>query len=152
MKCSKCGGGAYSLMRNTDLSSAGPYLYGWFNQSSSISGTYKNIKVSLIVLVILAVVVGIYLAYSHLTLSTVSLDDMKYCISDDDCVPVDCRCSCSGCGGFSYDDVVNKKYADAWYYQQGCEPAEKCPQVCCPPRSIACENNQCVVKEGVRKK
>jgi hypothetical protein len=74
-------------------------------------------------------------------------DDLRYCIADEDCIPVSCSCSCSGCGGFFYEDVVNRKYTDIWYKQQGCQPSDKCLMVCCPKRKVSCENNLCVVIE-----
>lgn len=110
----------------------------------------KKMKFTVLGIGIIILIIGVYFVYNHLTLSNVPIQTMKYCINDNDCVPVDCGCSCSGCGGFSYDDVVNKKYADAWYYQQSCKPAQVCPTVCCMPRTIACENNACVVKEKIR--
>lgn len=67
-------------------------------------------------------------------------------------MPVVCECYCSGCGGFAYDDIVNKEYKDEWHEQQGCvfdEVPQPCLEECCPPRSVACENNQCTVIEGV---
>lgn len=109
----------------------------------------KNFKLILIPAILIVLSIVIYFAYNQLTQSFVPADDMKYCDSDEECVPVDCGCSCGGCGGFSYDDVVNKKYADEWYNQKGCKHAEICPMVCCPARKVACENNVCVVKEGI---
>jgi len=79
----------------------------------------------------------------------ITIKEMKYCEHSSDCVPVGCECTCSGCGGFSYEDIVNKKYVDTWYNQQGCEPVQICPEVCCPRTTINCENNMCVVKAGV---
>ena len=107
----------------------------------------QKLKTPLIFVIIIVLGIGTYFLYKHLTLSSVSITDMKYCISADDCVPVGCRCSCSGCGGFSYEDIVNKKYVDAWYYQQGCKSAQTCPEVCCTPKTIACEDNSCIVKD-----
>ena len=75
------------------------------------------------------------------------VDPMVACLTVDDCVAVDCGCSCSGCGGFSYDTVVNKKYEGVWYYERSCEKPELCPQVCCKPAEIVCENNMCGVRE-----
>ena len=74
--------------------------------------------------------------------------DKKYCDSASDCVAVSCGCSCSGCGGFSYQDVVNKSHEGEWYDTNTCEPAQMCPMVCCAPATIACENHQCVVHGG----
>jgi hypothetical protein len=74
-----------------------------------------------------------------------SLEEMKSCESPEDCVPVGCGCSCSGCGGFDYDEIINKKYTEEWYSQQECSPPEICPQVCCQPMEIKCENNVCGV-------
>lgn len=110
----------------------------------------KKIKFVIITLIVVGLIIGFYFLYNHITLSSVSIQKMKYCVADSDCVPVKCICRCSGCGGFSYEDIVNKKYVDAWYYQQGCKPPQICPAKCCLPRTIACENNVCVVKEMVR--
>ena len=107
----------------------------------------QKLKISLIFVIIIVLGIGTYFLYNHFNLSSISITDMKYCTSADDCAPVDCGCSCSGCGGFSYDDIVNKKYVDAWYYQQGCKSAEICPMVCCSPKTIACEDNYCIVKD-----
>jgi hypothetical protein len=74
-------------------------------------------------------------------------DNPKYCETKADCVAVDCGCSCSGCGGFSYQDVVNVKYEETWYELNDCEPNRVCLQVCCPRREIACEDNECTVIE-----
>jgi hypothetical protein len=61
-------------------------------------------------------------------------------------VAVGCTCTCSGCGGFSYQDVVNKNYQEDWYNRHSCSAPLICPQVCCPARQVVCENNTCVVK------
>lgn len=71
---------------------------------------------------------------------------MKYCETKEDCVVVDCSCSCSGCGGFSYDDAINKKYTEAWYTKNLCTKSRVCPTECCPRSEIVCENNLCIVK------
>ncbi|MCR4327645.1 MAG: hypothetical protein NUV46_03635 [Nanoarchaeota archaeon] len=107
----------------------------------------KTSKTVLIIVAVVVILVLLYFSYNHFTLSSVSLDEMKYCESRENCVPVDCGCSCSGCGGFSYEEVVNKKFAYAWYDQKGCSPSQVCPEVCCSQRTIECENNLCVVKE-----
>lgn len=62
---------------------------------------------------------------------------------------VECGCSCSGCGGFSYSDIVNKKYADKWYEKHNCERSypRLCPMVCCPARTLTCNFFMCGVKE-----
>ena len=75
-------------------------------------------------------------------------EDIRYCEKAEDCVHVGCSCGCSGCGGFDYDDVVNKKYEDLWYMQENCSKTKTCLMVCCPPRYVDCENNTCVVKQG----
>lgn len=74
--------------------------------------------------------------------------DPKYCATVDDCVPVGCGCYCSGCGGFSYEDVVNAGHHDAWYEQHDCEPPMYCIEVCCPAVEITCESNLCGVEPG----
>lgn len=70
----------------------------------------------------------------------------RACEVDDDCLPVECSCKCSGCGGFSYEDVVNKKYAQWWYQSHQCLPNKNCPMVCCPAVFTVCENQLCQVK------
>jgi len=107
----------------------------------------KNVKLVLILIVIIVLGIALYFAYNSLVSPSVTIEDMKHCVSDQDCVPVECGCSCSGCGGFSYDDVVNRKYVATWYKQQRCNQAEICPMECCPKNEIACENNVCVVNE-----
>jgi|GEM_PF-6885376 len=84
----------------------------------------------------------------HLITNVQGTDEMfRQCASRSDCVSVGCSCNCSGCGGFSYEDVINKKYVDAWYEKEDCKPAQACPEVCCSPRTIECENKICVVKD-----
>ena len=82
----------------------------------------------------------------------VSLQDMKFCNTKEDCVVVDCWCSCSG-GGFSYDDAVNKNYEKTWYDMK-ChffdQKEKKCPEVLCKYAEVVCENNQCIVKANER--
>lgn len=73
--------------------------------------------------------------------------NMSRCDSASDCIPVECGCSCSGCGGFGYDEIVNKSCEDKWYKNQNCSPSAFCPDVCCPGEmTIECENKTCVVK------
>ncbi|MBW2262078.1 MAG: hypothetical protein JRG91_08910 [Deltaproteobacteria bacterium] len=79
------------------------------------------------------------------------VDDWKQCHEAEDCVPVGCGCSCSGCGGFSSEDIINKDHEDAWYEKKGCEPAHVCPEVCCPPMTIVCQDGQCGVVAGEKK-
>ncbi len=98
-----------------------------------------------VVLVIILVLVAFFI-YKGVSVSSVSLEEMKYCEYDSDCVPVDCGCSCSGCGGFSYEDIVNEKYQKTWHAQNNCKAAEVCPEVCCPEMKVVCENNRCNVK------
>ncbi|MEM4500118.1 MAG: hypothetical protein QXD62_02095 [Candidatus Woesearchaeota archaeon] len=74
-------------------------------------------------------------------------EEWFYCETADDCVAVDCGCSCSGCGGFSYDEVINKKYETEWYMLKKCQKSKICPMVCCPQRTIECVSNKCTVIE-----
>jgi len=110
----------------------------------------KKLKISLISSIILIItfllIAGEFLYYKYLFWKSVTIEEMKHCTSSEECVPVGCICRCSGCGGFSSEDVVNKKYVEAWYYKKGCKPPEICPMVCCKPVTIECENNLCVVK------
>ncbi|NQU86631.1 MAG: hypothetical protein HQ541_12800, partial [Mariniphaga sp.] len=80
----------------------------------------------------------------------VKVKEEKFCNTADNCVVVACGCDCSGCGGFSYDDVVNKNYKDKWYEENNCKDIfpRMCPEVCCPKREKVCKNNICKVKEG----
>lgn len=69
---------------------------------------------------------------------------MRYCDSVDDCVPVGCTCRCSGCGGFSSEDIINKKYEELWYRKNNCTKPFQCPTVCCfPAKTIVCLDNTC---------
>lgn len=91
---------------------------------------------------------------AHLNPKTTKMKpDLKYCKVADDCVPVGCECNCSGCGGFSYEDIVNKKYQERWYQENNCLQPLKliCPHVCCSPVFVDCENNTCVVKPKNKK-
>ena len=76
--------------------------------------------------------------------------DMRSCKTAEDCVPVWCKCECSGCGGFSYDDVVNKAYEATWHELKGCQQMGACPEVCCAPCRLVCEAGTCVVKRGLK--
>jgi hypothetical protein len=68
------------------------------------------------------------------------------CQTAADCVHVGCGCKCSGCGGFDYEEVINKNSEEEWYQQRNCQKPTICPQVCCNPVTIACEDNTCVAK------
>ena len=76
------------------------------------------------------------------------VDDWHACHDVEDCVPVGCGCSCSGCGGFSYEDIINRDLEQAWYEEKGCEPASVCPEVCCPALTVVCEDGRCGVVAG----
>ncbi len=76
------------------------------------------------------------------------VDEWKACHEAEDCVAVGCTCSCSGCGGFSSEDIISKDFEDAWYEKKGCEPAQVCPEVCCDPMTIVCQDGQCGVVAG----
>lgn len=107
-------------------------------------------KKAFVILVLILILIGIsYYYFRPKTSIPKSVAATKHCFFASDCVAVDCGCVCSGCGGFPYDDVINKKYEDIWYEQQGCAKEKMCLTACCSPRSIACEKNVCVVKEGV---
>jgi len=69
--------------------------------------------------------------------------DFYSCSQDSDCINVGCGCHCSGCGGFSYDEIINKKYVNEWYQEHNCSPPQVCPMVCCPAMKIICEDNVC---------
>jgi hypothetical protein len=73
--------------------------------------------------------------------------DPKACETAEDCVPVACFCECSGCGGFFYQDIVNRESVDAWYEEHGCEPATACAEVCCEPSKVVCEDGGCAVRK-----
>jgi hypothetical protein len=63
-----------------------------------------------------------------------------------DCVHVGCGCKCSGCGGFDYEEIINKNSKEEWYGQHNCPESTICPQVCCGPVTIFCENNICLAR------
>ncbi|MBN1771513.1 MAG: hypothetical protein JXB32_09645 [Deltaproteobacteria bacterium] len=71
------------------------------------------------------------------------------CTTAEDCVPVSCSCTCAGCGGFSYEDVVHRDCEAAWYAEHDCSPPTICPGVCCPPRRVDCMEGTCVVIDGL---
>jgi hypothetical protein len=71
----------------------------------------------------------------------------KYCEGAEDCVSVGCTCDCVGCGGFSYQDVVNAEFEADWYDNAQCAKPDICPEVCCSPRKILCTENICQVVE-----
>ncbi len=106
-------------------------------------------KKSILIYIIFAAIVIflIFLIYGYVFPKGVSSDEMMRCEADGDCVPVGCGCSCSGCGGFSYEDVVNKKFENIWYKEHDCKKATICPKVCCEPSRTVCENKKCVVKK-----
>jgi len=109
-----------------------------------------NKKIIILAVLVLIVATVIVLAIFPGSRPPIYIDeDMKRCEVTEDCVAVGCSCYCSGCGGFAFDDIVNKEFADAWYRQYDCRPAEVCPEVCCPPVVIACENKVCTTKEVI---
>ncbi len=67
----------------------------------------------------------------------------RACESTTDCAIVRCGCSCSGCGGFSADDLVHEDHVQDWYDRAGCSEAMICPMVCCPPSELVCQQGQC---------
>lgn len=75
-------------------------------------------------------------------------DEWKACHEAEDCVAVGCTCSCSGCGGFSFKDVISKDFEEAWYEEKGCERVHVCPEVCCDPMTIVCQDGLCGVVAG----
>ncbi len=75
-------------------------------------------------------------------------DEWKACHEAEDCVAVGCSCSCSGCGGFSSEDVISKDFEEAWYEEKGCERVHVCPEVCCDPMTIVCQDGLCGVVAG----
>jgi len=79
----------------------------------------------------------------HAPAKTPTEGEMRTCDTAADCVPVGCACHCSGCGGFSSEDIVNKKYEDLWYESHACEKDRMCLEVCCQPLTLICENALC---------
>lgn len=73
----------------------------------------------------------------------------RRCRTAGDCVPVTCRCGCSGCGGFAFQDVVNRRYERWWYRTRGCTRGG-CYRRCCPPRRLVCRRGLCTVLPGHR--
>ena len=119
----------------------------------------RIVSYGILIIIVVSAIIGISLLVSNrptptpstTTTSTITIQDpSKYCTSAKDCVPVMCSCHCSGCGGFSYEDIVNKKYVDKWYKEHNCSPAIACPMVCCPPVIKVCEDNTCKVKPRTR--
>lgn len=115
------------------------------------------IRGSIIAILILILIVGGVFLFNKYIINKLPIQPPitllpfpKYCDTTSDCVPVGCRCHCSGCGGFSYEDVVNKDYVDKWYDEHNCSPARVCPEVCCTPVVTACEDNSCKVKARTR--
>ena len=85
--------------------------------------------------------------YRKRTLGAVTHEEMVGCATAADCVPAECSGHCSGCGGFSFEEIINKKSEKAWYYQKGCRkplPGEMLvPMVCCSPGEIVCAKGNC---------
>ncbi|MEM1988319.1 MAG: eight-cysteine-cluster domain-containing protein [Candidatus Woesearchaeota archaeon] len=80
----------------------------------------------------------------------IALPNMYYCEDREDCTLVGCGCKCSGCGGVSYDEAINKDYVNQWYKLNNCKPATEkdvCPMVCCPRVEVDCIDNRCVAIE-----
>lgn len=74
----------------------------------------------------------------------ITAEAMRQCQTAADCVPVACTCTCSGCGGFSSEDIINKHSEQAWYQQHQCNPSRViCPDVCCRSRRLVCEAGRC---------
>jgi hypothetical protein len=72
-------------------------------------------------------------------------DGLRACDDPADCVAVRCGCSCSGCGGFDYDDAVNRRFESWWYEAHDCQKSRICPMVCCPKRALVCDDGRCTV-------
>jgi len=72
----------------------------------------------------------------------VSIEEMKVCEVDEDCVQVGCECQGLG-------DVINKKYISIWVAQNNPNGILDCPTVVCPPSKISCEENNCVSKTNI---
>lgn len=80
-------------------------------------------------------------------LKNLTIEEMKYCEDDSDCIPVECSCKCSGGSGFTFDEIINKKYKKEWHLQRGCGVPGICPTVICSNTpKISCVNNQCLVE------
>ncbi|MFC1691031.1 hypothetical protein ACFL0W_02510 [Nanoarchaeota archaeon] len=68
-----------------------------------------------------------------------TIDEMKACSSDDDCIVVEGR-GCCGC-----DTVINKNYEDYWYDRSPVSCPGRLCKVCQPiPEAGKCENNLCI--------
>jgi hypothetical protein len=96
-------------------------------------------------LLIIGLILFLFLLFGIIAISTIPEEKMKACKTDQDCVPVKCECGCSGCGGFDYDGIVNKKYRAIWHVKEWCSPEKTCPDVCCTPKEAICENSTCTV-------
>lgn len=80
----------------------------------------------------------------------IALPNMHHCEDRNDCTLVGCGCKCSGCGGGSYDEAINKNYVEQWYKLNNCKPSKEsdiCPMVCCPKVEVDCIDNRCVAIE-----
>ena len=77
--------------------------------------------------------------------------DQRFCDTPADCAPVSCGCSCSGCGGFDYEEIVRTGCVADWYADHACAPPTICPLVCCPERTVTCVNHMCGVSDGATK-
>lgn len=106
-----------------------------------------NWKLLVVVIILTATAVGGFFVWQNEKIVS-PVEEMKYCENANDCTPVSCGCKCNGCGGFDYQDVINKKFVEEWYSQQNCLKPTICLQVCCQPTTIGCENNRCVAKRG----
>ncbi|MBI5594773.1 MAG: hypothetical protein HY928_01650 [Elusimicrobia bacterium] len=84
--------------------------------------------------------------YRRRTLGSVTHEEMTRCAAAADCVAVGCEAGCSGCGGISYDEIVNRRFEGAWYYQKRCAPPGEwsvSPMVCCTAGEIVCSQGRC---------
>ncbi|MDD5221492.1 MAG: hypothetical protein PHV47_02750 [Candidatus Pacebacteria bacterium] len=105
----------------------------------------KKILIPVICLFIIIIVGFLAWRFWPNNIGFITPEEMRVCDVNEDCIPVGCNCTCSGCGGFSYEDIINKEYKNDWYAQNNCSEPEICPMVCCEPAEIRCLNNQCSI-------
>ena len=107
----------------------------------------KNKKIPLLLVILLIILsLSFFISLNAIMNSRVIQNKMQSCSLKEDCIPVGCRCTCNGCGGFSYEEIINNKYETMWYFSHLCKKPEACDTGCCIPSEIACENGLCIVR------
>jgi len=86
---------------------------------------------------------GIYLL---LTYKPVTMNEIKGCEVDEDCVQV--RAGCCGCEAGGENTCINKNYVEAWEnsLNSRCKGVACITLYNCVPSSCECINNTCVLR------